>query len=152
MVSDEDLERYFDGELDEAARKRVEAALDDDDRARLEALADVRAALRDTLLAEADGIDISAVVAEKAAQGGQVVPLASRRRRVMRLASTGTGLLVAAAAAFLFFVKPWAPQHAPVNNAELESLELDGLSAVVMTVDGHKANDSATILLTMEED
>ena len=150
-VSDEDLERYFDGELDDTARKRVEAALDDDDRAKLEALADVRAALRDTLYAEADGIDLGGAVAEKVAQGGQVVSLARRRRRLMRLASTGTGLLVAAAAAFLFFVKPWVG-HAPVNNAELESLDLDGVSAVVLTVDGHKANDSATILLTMEED
>src|SRR5258706_9765237 len=101
-VSDEELQRYFDGELDPNERRRVEGALDDDDRARLEALAEVRAALSGALRAEAERIDIASAVADAIARDAgreaEVISLAGRqpkpRRVMMRLASTGAGPLV----------------------------------------------------------
>jgi anti-sigma factor RsiW len=158
-VSDEELQRYFDGELDDATRRRVEGALDDDDRARLDALAEVRAALSNALLGEAAAIDLTGAVGEAIARDAEraapVIPLAARRPRrrgmVMGL-STGAGLLVAAAAAFLFLFRPVAVPGAPINNAEIESLEVDGLSATVLSVDSHSGTENATILFAMEDD
>jgi anti-sigma factor RsiW len=157
-ISNEDLQRYFDGELDEPERQRVEAGLTDEDRERLAAMAEMRSLVRGALTAEAESIDLWPAVgaalpgATSASAKKQAMRSWRDRVRVRRLAGTGAGLLVAAAAALLLVFRPWSPPRSGGNNVEIQSLELDGLTATVLTVDARRGSDSTTILFTTEED
>jgi anti-sigma factor RsiW len=149
---DDDLQRYFDGELDAAERARVEAALTDDDRARLLALGELRALTAGALNAEAADADVWPAV-----EAGLKKERTRRwrdRARGRRFMGTGAGLLIAAVATLLLIFKPWDPKHVPTNNCDIEMLETDGVQATVLDVpDGHHGGDNhTTILFTMEED
>jgi hypothetical protein len=71
----------------------------------------------------------------------------------MRARIAGAGILVAAAAAFLFIVKPWHPGH-PENDCDVESLEVDGAYATVMQLHDipHTGDSGTTTIIWAEED
>ncbi len=152
---DDLLQRYFDDELGAEARAAFEAAMTDEDRERLAALAEMRALLVSTLDAEAADVDILAGVERK-------LGLPKKKKAAVRgwrdrvrgrtFLGTSAGLLMAAAAAFLFMLGPWQAEH-PTNNCDVEHLEVSGSTATVLTVnDVAHTGDSTTIIWTTEED
>ncbi|HZS39035.1 MAG TPA: hypothetical protein VFF06_19525 [Polyangia bacterium] len=149
---DEDLQRYFDDELDAAERARVEAALTDDDRLRLAALGELRALTAGVLDAEAADVDVWSGV--ETALKKERTRRWRDRVRGRRFMGTSAGLLIAAVATLLLLFKPWDPKHVPTDNCDIEMLETDGLQATVLDVpDAHHGGDNhTTILFTMEED
>lgn len=153
MGKDDKLQRYFDGELPQEERAAFEASMTEEDRDRLAALAEMRALLSNALGGASAEVDVWPAVE---AQLGGVVPIdaarAKRRRSVGRWFGTSAGLLVAAAAAFLFVVRPWHPGH-PTDDCDIESLEVEGAVATVMQVnDMPHSGDATTIIWTSEED
>jgi len=157
-AEDDKLQRYFDGELDAEERARFEASMTDDDRERLAALAEMRVLLSGTLEAESAEVDIwsgvqAQLAKEKASAPTPIVrtpavlrPL--RRRRMV--AGTTAGVMFAAAAAFLFVLRPW---HAPITNGcDIESLEVEGAVATVMTQADAPNGGDTTIIWTTEEE
>jgi anti-sigma factor RsiW len=147
-ISDDLLQRYFDGELSPEERARVEARLDDGARLRLDALADLRVALRHELTREPPGLDFSATfdAIERAAPSAAVP---ARRRRLLPMSAAG-GLVAAAAALFLFLRPGPVPIHgAPPevqSAASVETLESQGALASVFQVDNGR--DHATVIWT----
>ena len=152
---DDLLQRYFDGDLGPGERAAFEAAMSEDDRERLAALAEMRGLLAATLDAEAADVDLLSGVERKLAlPANKKAALRGWRDRLRGRTVLGTsaGLLMAAAAAFLFMLAPWHAEH-PTNNCDVEHLEVSGSTATVLTVNdvAHKG-DSTTIIWTTEED
>ena len=149
-VSDELLQRYFDGELPDAERAEVEAHLagrdGSDARMRLEALGELRALLRVSSQVESSHVDFSATVA---AIGRQAVAPVKRKRTLMPLSAVGGFLAAAAALAFLII-----PTHrVPTNEAEVESLEVQGALATVFRVpDSVDSNRTTTVIWASLDD
>src|SRR5439155_15885459 len=106
---DDDLQRYFDDELDADERRRVEAALSDDDGERLGALAELRGLTAAALTGEAEGVDVWSGVESALKQ--QRTRRWRDRVRARRFMGTGAGVLIAAAATLLLLFKPWTPKH-----------------------------------------
>ncbi len=151
---DERLQRYFDGELSANERAEVEAALTDDDRLKLAALGELRGLVGNALMAEAAEVDLWPALEGKL--GGQGKASAKARRRWglrAHPASWSAGLVMAAAAALLFFVQPWHPAHAS-DNCDVESLETSGAMATVFKLGDmpHQGDASATVIWTEEQD
>jgi anti-sigma factor RsiW len=152
-AEDERLQRYFDGELSAAERAEVEAALTEDDRLKLAALGELRGLVGNTLMAEAAEVDLWPALEGKLGEGKAAGK--ARRRWGMRAhpASWSAGLVMAAAAALLFFVQPWHPAHA-TDNCDVESLETSGAVATVFKLGDmpHNGDSSATVIWTEEQD
>lgn len=137
------LQRLHDGELPEAEARELRDGLTDAEREKLAALADIDALIGGALSRTADEqpLDLwseleSRLAAElpvekpaaPATATGQVVPL--RRRTAVRVTATVVSLL-AMAASVLLFVRP-VPR--PGNGCDVESLEVAGQSAAVMSI------------------
>lgn len=140
-ISDELLQRYFDGELSAAESVELEPRLDADARLRLEALGELRVLLRAEAAAEA--VDLSGTID---AIARSAAPPPAPRRRVPRSAVGG---LLAAVAALVFFLRPVTPNVMP-SLAEVESLDVAGAVATVFEIDN--GADSATIIWADEAD
>jgi anti-sigma factor RsiW len=153
-AEDERLQRYFDGELSPAERAEVEAALTEDDQLKLAALGELRGLVGNALMAEAAEVDLWPALEGKLGREGKAAGKA-RRRWGMRAhpASWSAGLVMAAAAALLFFVQPWHPAHA-TDNCDVESLETSGAMATVFKLGDmpHNGDSSATVIWTEEQD
>jgi anti-sigma-K factor RskA len=161
MGAENDLvQRYFDGELAADERARFESSMTDDDRERLAVLAEMRALLSGALDAEAAQVDIwSGVAAALKAPAERAEPAADKQRRVRRWrervrtrSTAGAAMLVAAAAALLFFVHPWHPSH-PGDDCDVEVLEVEGAQATVLRMhDSPHSGDGTTTIIWSEED
>lgn len=140
-LSDELLQRYFDGELSPGERVDVEARLDADARLRLDALAELRGLLRAHVAEEAAGLDLSATLSAIENTAAPAAP--APRRRVLPMSALGA--LLAAAAAVVFFFRP---MHVPgpSNTAEVETLEVRGALATVFRVED--GDEGATVIWT----
>jgi anti-sigma factor RsiW len=155
-AEDERLQRYFDGELPPEERARVEAALDDDDRLALAAMGEVQGLVRNTLLAEAEGIDLWPALAGRLGGGASKAETRAYRRWGLHLHparwSAGFATL-AAAAALLFVLQPWHAAHAQ-NGCDIESLDTFGAVATVFRMDDapHRGDEATTIIWTTEDD
>jgi anti-sigma factor RsiW len=155
-AEDERLQRYFDGELSPDERAQVEAALSDDDRLKLAALGEVRGLVANALVAEAAEVDLWPGIEARLGGGGGKAQAKARRRWGLRAhpASWSAGLVsAAAAAALLFFVQPWHPQHAQ-NGCDIETLETTGAVATVIHMDDapHRGDEATTVIWTTEDD
>lgn len=139
-LSDELLQRYFDGELPADERLALEARLDTDARLRLEALAELRGLFRASVAEEASSVDLSSVIESIA----RTAPVAAARPRRRLLPMSALGGLLAAAAALVFLFRPITPSRAPGNLAEVETLEVQGAIATVFNVEN--GDDSATVI------
>jgi anti-sigma factor RsiW len=125
-----DLQRYLDGEMEAEERARFEASLGAEERAQLAMLGMTGQAVRNALVAEAAGVDLWPAIEAKL--GVRPVRRSSRWRRF----GLSSGLLAVAAAAGFFLLMQ--PGH-PSNNCDVESLEVDGSLATVMTLhDNHR--------------
>jgi anti-sigma factor RsiW len=153
--ADKDLvQRYFDGELADDERARFEATMTADDRERLAALAEMRALLRDTLDHDAAEVDVWSGVQKQLAteQRKKTVNRRWRDRIASRFAATtSAGLLVAAMATLLLIFHPW--RHNPENDCDVESLEVDGAVATVITMHDvpHHDTDTTTVIWAEED-
>jgi anti-sigma factor RsiW len=160
VKDDETLQRYFDDELPADERAAFEARMTDDDRERLAALAEMRGLLNSALDAEAGDVDILSAIEGKLEPAKQAAGNGERKKGVRTwrdrvrgrtFLGTSAGLLVAAAAAFLFVLNPWQTQG-PTNNCDVEHLEVAGSTATVLTVDDVADKSDTTIIWTTEED
>jgi anti-sigma-K factor RskA len=155
--ADERLQRYFDGELSSAERAEVEAALTEDDQLKLAALGELRGLVGNALMAEAAEVDLWPALEAKlgGAKAGGKAAGAARRRWGWRAhpASWSAGLVMAAAAALLFFVQPWHPAQA-TDNCDVLSLETSGAVATVFKLGDmpHQGDASTTVIWTEEQD
>ena len=149
-AEDDKVQRYFDGEMPLPERVAFEAAMTDREREQLAALAEMRGLIQTSLEAEAAGFDIAATVEERlrGETRGAVVPL-KRRLRPRMLLGTSAGLLIAAAAAFLFLLRPHLSH--PSDDCDIEQLEVAGAEATVLTLPDHHGTNT-TIIWTTEED
>jgi len=139
---DEDLHRLHDGELEGAA-----PALDDADRERLAALGEISAAVKNTLAAEASGVDLWAAIEKRidqnAAKKGPV-DIRSWRQRIARRAYVLVPAIAAAAAAVLVW---WNLGTGPVTNGcDIEELDISGATATVFKVG--EGTGSTTVIWT----
>ena len=144
----EQLHRLHDGELDAAERARVEGDLSLDERAQQKAIADVGAAVRNTLEAASEGVDLWAGIEQKlrATEGGKVLPL---RRRLRTIALYVLPALAAAAAGIVLFL---SLGPGPISNAcDVEMLDVAGADATVLKVPDHEGKGSTTVIWTTEE-
>jgi len=150
-MKDDKLQRFFDGELPADERQAFEAAMTDDDRERLAALAEMRALLSNALAGASSEVDVWSGIE---ARLGGAIPLDSarskRRWNARRLFGTSAGLLIAAAATFLFVVQPWHAEQL-TDDCDVESLEVSGAQVTVLNDLPH-ARDVATVIWTTEED
>jgi anti-sigma factor RsiW len=141
-VSDELLQRYFDGELSPDERAQVEARLDGDARIKLDALGEMRGLFRAELGAEPPSLDFSATF-DAIARAPIVAPVpAARRRRLLPMSAAGG--LVAAAAALFLFLRPVAPTRTVQSAASVEMLEAEGALASVFQVEN--GGEHATVI------
>ena len=152
---DEQLQRYFDGEMTPDERARVEAAFSEDDRLKLAALGEVRGLVANALTAEAADVDLWPALEKKLGGVGKAEAKA-RRRWGLRAhpASWSAGLLsFAAAAALLLVMQPWHPAHAQ-NGCDIENLETVGAVASVIHMDDapHHGDEATTVIWTTEDD
>jgi anti-sigma factor RsiW len=139
------VQEYFDGELEPAERARFEAEMTADDRERLAALAEMRALLNASLDADAGSVDIWSGVAKQIQR--QKVHRSWRRSRIF---GASASLLLAAAAALIFFLRPFSRSD---NDCDVESLEVEGAYATVLQVhDIPHEGDGATTIIWAEED
>jgi anti-sigma factor RsiW len=162
QVNDERLQRFFDGELTGDERAAVEKALaqpGDQANERLAALGQLRLVLDNTLSAEAADIDLWPALAARldaadAEIHNQKQGIFRRWRTRARRAGYGSvsaGLAMAALMALLVVVRPWHPRH-PENDCDVESLEVDGSMATVMSVnDSPHRGDGATTIIWAED-
>jgi anti-sigma factor RsiW len=154
-AADEQLQRYFDGELAADERARVEATLTEDDRLKLASLGEVRDLIRNALTAESADLDVWEGLAPALSAPVGKAEARARRRWGLRAhpASWSAGLMAAAAAALLFTFQPWHPRH-PGNDCEVESLETSGAMATVFRIADmpHHGDASTTVIWTEEED
>jgi anti-sigma factor RsiW len=143
---DEQLQRYFDGELSADERARVEAELGDEDRERLAALGEMRGLLSGALDAEAAAVELWPAV-----ESGLKRERMRRWRHRMR-GPGAVGLVVAMAASLVLFLGRRLPTI--TNECDIESLEVEGAAATVLRVgDAHHGGDATTtIIWTHEED
>jgi anti-sigma factor RsiW len=151
-VKDDKLQRYFDGELDERERVAFEAAMTVEDQERLAALAEMRVLLNVALDARAADVDIwSGVQAGLAKEKQSSLKRWRQRARGRGAIGTAAGLMAAAAALFLFLAHPWHPAHAS-NDCDVESLEVEGAVATVITLpDQPHSGDGTTTIIWAEE-
>jgi anti-sigma factor RsiW len=141
-ISDELLQRYFDGELSPNERAQVEARLDGDARLKLDALGEMRVLFRAELSPETPALDFSSTFdAISHAPIVASVP-AARRRRFLPMSAAG-GLMAAAAALFLF-LRPVAPTMNVQNAASVEMLEAEGTLASVFQIEN--GGEHATVI------
>jgi anti-sigma factor RsiW len=141
------VQEYFDGELEPEERARFEAEMTAEDRERLAALAEMRALLNATLDADAGPVDVWSGVARQLQH-----QKAHRGWRRSRMFGGAASVFLAAAAALIFFLRPWHPPH-PENDCDVESLEVDGAYATVLQVhDVPHEGDGATTIIWAEED
>lgn len=151
MVSDEELQRYFDGELSEAEARSVEAQLTDIDRARLKALEEMRALLNAALDGEAAEVDVWSGVEAKLKEERAEATRRWRERRRGGRRSLGLGLksmagfAAAMAAAFFVIVQPWPGGSR--NDCSIETLETEGAIAAIFNDD----DDNAPTVIWSEE-
>lgn len=152
MTDDEKLQRYFDGELDESERAAFEASMTADDRERLAALGEMRVLLNVALDARAADVDVwSGVSAGLAQEKHSALKRWRQRARGRGAIGTAAGLMAAAAALFLFLAHPWHPTHAS-NDCDVETLEVEGAVATVMTLPDQPHNgDGNTTIIWAEE-
>jgi anti-sigma factor RsiW len=154
-AADEQLQRYFDGELAPEERARVEASLTEDDQLRLASLGEVRDLIRNALHAESADIDVWAALAPEVGAPVGKAEARARRRWGWRAhpASWSAGLMAMAAAALLFAFQPWHPRH-PGNDCDVESIETSGAMATVFRIADmpHHGDGTTTVIWTEEED
>lgn len=149
---DERLHRYFDGELSDEERARVEAELSEDDQLKLAALAEIRGLTANALMAEAADVDLWAGLAR---QIDPATPATQARKPVARgwgwrahRASWSAGAVAMAAAALLMVFQPW---HGADNNCDIESLETAGNVATVFNMQD-TPHGPTTVIWTEEQD
>ena len=142
------VQRYFDDELPPEERARFEAEMTDEDREKLAALAEMRALINVALDAQAADVDLWSGVSKQLGK-----QKAHRGWRKSRMFGGAAATFLAAAAAFLFFVRPWHPGHAS-NNCEVEDLEFHGGYASVIELDDlpHKGDSSTTVIWTEDDE
>ena len=156
-LSDELLQRYFDEALSPSERAEVETRLDADARLRPDALTGLRGLLREHSRAEASGIDLSSTIdaiAQAALPTANPVPsqAAHRRRTLLPLSAAG-GFLAAAVAVFMLWQPLQLMRGHQTNEAEVESLEVQGAIATVFRVeDGADPSHTATVIWTDDEE
>jgi anti-sigma factor RsiW len=157
-MDDQRLQRYFDGALDDAERREVEAALTPEDHERLAVLGEMRRLLADGLGAESGAVDLWPGIEAELARSdeGKAAKQASVRRWRSRVRArswaAGLGFVAAALGAFLVMARPWHPTHAS-NGCDVESLEVAGAVATVLTIpDSPHRGDGETTVIWMEED
>ena len=146
-----ELHRLHDGELDATETARVEAGLGDEDRERVRAIADVGAAVRNTVAAQSQGVDLWAGIEKRLQlrEANKVVPLASRRRGGLTYVRYGLPALAAAAAAVVLWLNVGSgPQS---NACDVEMLDIAGASATVLKVPDVRGQGSTTVIWTTEE-
>jgi anti-sigma factor RsiW len=155
---DELLQRYFDGELPDDERLRVEAALTEDDQLKLAALSEMRDLMRNTLDAEAAEFDLLPSLEAHLAPADDLARARARRHLPKwmrsRMAGMSAGITaLAAAAALLMFFKPWHPQH-PDNDCDIVHLETSGAVATVFSMNDvpHTGDGPTTVIWTEEQD
>jgi anti-sigma factor RsiW len=150
-TEDAQLQRYFDGALDEHERRAAEAALTDEDRERLAALGEMQSLVRGGLEAEAAQVDLWPAI-EARLEKAEAKQRAVRRWRMGARGMAGLSVAAAALGAFLFLVHPWHLAH-PSNGCDVESLEVEGAVAAVLTVDDtpHHGDGPTTIIWTEED-
>ncbi len=139
------LHRLHDGELPEAEARELQGSLTDAEREKLLALGEVDALVGGALSHAADeqpldlwsGLESrlaaetpAAVEPVAAAPGTPAKVLPLRRRTALRVTATAVSLL-AMAASIALFVRP-VPR--PGNGCDVESLEVAGQSATVMSI------------------
>jgi anti-sigma factor RsiW len=141
MADDELLQRYFDEALPPEDRAALEARFTEEDRERLASLGEVRETLRSAFAAEAP-TDLRETVKRRLRRRKQ-------RRRGFRVSSFG----LAAACVALLVLFRLRPLHAPTNECDIESLEVEGSMATVFRVSdtGHESGPTTTIIWTEEE-
>ena len=150
-ISDELLQRHHDDELTALERAEVEASLDGDARARLAALGELHDLLSAHSVVESAHVDFSSTIAaiERGAPAAAPPPKRSRRRL---LPVSVIGLLGAAAASLFMFFRPVHP-HPLSNEAQIESLEVEGGQATVLRMqDGTDPGQTTTVIWASLED
>jgi len=146
------LHRFHDGELGADERAALEARLDDLARARLATLADLGAAVRNTLAAEVEAapppsIDLWAGI-EARIQPAKVIPL---RRRMLRATPVWLSTMAAAAAALAALMLTTSRPGVPTNGCQIESLEVTGAAVSVLKLDNVPGQSPATVVWLTEE-
>jgi anti-sigma factor RsiW len=152
---DEELQRFFDGELSPRRARKVHARIvDEPDQARrLEALDEMGALVREAAEAEAEEADFSQLWA-RVERGIEADASAERERSFVpsRLLRWGIGLSAAAAAAVLAVVL-LNPLQAPPqrNDCMIESLEVGaGATSTIFTIDDPERADATTVVWVSE--
>jgi anti-sigma factor RsiW len=155
---DEQLQRYFDGELQPEERAHVEAGLSEDDQLRLAALGEMRELLRHTLQAESAEIDLWSALQPHVVPANDLERARARRQLPKWLRGRMTGFsagftALAAAAALLLVFRPWHSRHAD-NDCDILSLETSGSVATVFSVSDvpHGGDGPTTVIWTEEQD
>ncbi len=150
-LSDEMLQRYHDDELSAAERTHVEANLDGDGRARLTALSELHELLGAHHALETDRVDLSSTIdaIERSAPVAVAAP-APERRRLLPVSVLGV-LAAAAACMFMFFGRGTAGMQS--NEAEIESLEVEGGAATVLRMqdDSDPAQTTTVIWASLDD-
>lgn len=152
-VSDATLQRYHDDDLSLAERRAVEAELDEDDRARLQALGELRELLGAHHALEREEVELSSTIDAivRSAPPPIAEPPPRRGRRALLPVSVIGVLGATAACLFMFFGAGRA--GVPSNEAEIESLEVEGGSATVMRMqDTSDPTQTTTVIWASLED
>ncbi len=151
---DEELQRFFDGELSPRRARKVHARIVDDaaEARRLEALDEMGAMVREAASASADEADFSQLWAK--VERGIKADAKRRERSFMpsRLLRWGVGLAAATAAAVLAVVL-LNPLQAPPqrNDCMIESLEVGaGATSTIFTIDDPELADVTTVVWVSE--
>ena len=150
-LSDELLQRYHDDELSAAERTHVEVNLDAHGRARLAALGELHDLLGAHHALETDGIDLSSTIDAIERSAPAVIASPARKRRGLLPVSV-LGVLGAAAACMFMLFGPGATGKQS-NEAEIESLEVEGGTATVLRMqDGSDPAQTTTVIWASLDD
>lgn len=157
-IEDELLQRYFDGEVTDEERARVEAALGEDEQLKLAALGEVRDLLRGTLTAEAESFDVWPSLARQLS-GADDLSRARQKHALpkwmrSRYTQISAGISAfAAAAALLFVFQPWHAERSD-NDCDIVHLETSGSVATVFSMNDvpHGGDGPTTVIWTEEQD
>jgi anti-sigma factor RsiW len=154
-MSDEELQRYFDGDLAPAQARRVEEALarSEEDRRRLAALGEIRTLLREAAqrsAVEAPSEPMWAAIRAEVAKG-QEPPLRERLAVRWRELCAGPARFVlpaaaAAAVALLWLLRPEEKEVPAAGGVVIEAYETTGVTATVFQIPGGSGGEGISVL------